>query len=357
MLRIVTTAALVAGFAAPVHAQAQPGPAPTPAGIRADTVHFSEIPDPPTTLMEGLAGRAAGLNVQWSSGSIGTAPRVWSRGIRSFTLNTYPLIVVDGSVIWPNPVQQMDAGGQHASVLDILDPEQFESITVLPGPAATARYGAKAAAGVIEIRTRRPNRGTLQTHAFAGLVAHSDPMDYPDSFGRMGTVVGGGSTVYCTLEAEAIGACTPTGAVHTGNRLREGTALRTDYGTRLGAAVNGGSELGGFRVAASRLDEAGVLLSNRRERTSVLLLGHATPLPGLRVEGAVTHGTLSTELPYGDNHAFGRIPNSLLQQPFSGPGLPQVFPLPPTDDFYRNGLNVDRTHLRATVDYSLTCRG
>src|SRR3712207_9295499 len=54
---------------------------------------------------------------------------------------------------------QLAGGGQTASSLDAINPEDIESIEVIRGPAAATLYGADAANGVIQIITRRGRPG------------------------------------------------------------------------------------------------------------------------------------------------------------------------------------------------------
>ena len=48
-----------------------------------------------------------------------------------------------------------DVFGQNTSALDAINPSDIESIEVVKGPAAATLYGTEAAAGVIQIFTKR----------------------------------------------------------------------------------------------------------------------------------------------------------------------------------------------------------
>jgi hypothetical protein len=69
-----------------------------------------------------------------------------------FGVNPY----VNGSTL---PEQHAEAG---ANPLQLLPPESIESVEVLAGPAAVARYGPLGANGVVSIRTRRAPGGASQ---------------------------------------------------------------------------------------------------------------------------------------------------------------------------------------------------
>ncbi|HVG45723.1 MAG TPA: TonB-dependent receptor plug domain-containing protein, partial [Longimicrobium sp.] len=95
---------------------------------------------------ELLAGRAAGLYVRRTGGEVGAASRIHLRGPSHLSFGDRPLVVVDGvraasAAVAPG----LFAGVTATSPLDELDPEEVDSIRVLPGPAAAARYGPAAA--------------------------------------------------------------------------------------------------------------------------------------------------------------------------------------------------------------------
>jgi TonB-linked SusC/RagA family outer membrane protein len=99
--------------------------------------------------MEGLlVGRAPGVTVIPTSGQVGAGSQIRVRGIGTFSLNSTPLVYVDGI--------RVDNGqtGLVARFNDF-DPEEIESIEVLKGPAAATLYGTEAARGVINIITKK----------------------------------------------------------------------------------------------------------------------------------------------------------------------------------------------------------
>jgi TonB-dependent SusC/RagA subfamily outer membrane receptor len=124
-----------------------------------------------TTVAELLQGKAPGVTVLQSSGTPGAASNIRIRGIGSLSASSEPVIYVDGVRIhsgaggafrnnWETPAQgQTAGGGQTASSLDAINPEDIESIEVIRGPAAATLYGADAANGVIQIITRRGRPG------------------------------------------------------------------------------------------------------------------------------------------------------------------------------------------------------
>lgn len=98
---------------------------------------------PVASLDQALQGQVAGLYVASPSGLPGTPGRVTIRGIASLQGGeTNPLYIVDGVPI-------------DAASISQLNPEDFESYTVLKDAASTAQYGSRAANGVIVVTTKK----------------------------------------------------------------------------------------------------------------------------------------------------------------------------------------------------------
>ena len=94
---------------------------------------------------QALAGRVAGVQINNTSGQLGSSPTITIRGIGSYSSDTSPLIVVDG----------MPYDGD----LNLINSADIESMTVLKDAASNALYGARGANGVIMITTKRGQAG------------------------------------------------------------------------------------------------------------------------------------------------------------------------------------------------------
>jgi TonB-linked SusC/RagA family outer membrane protein len=96
---------------------------------------------------QALQGRAPGLLINSGSGQPGTSAAITIRGIQSITgANAQPLFVIDGV---PMP----------AGDFQTINPNDFESITVLKDAGAAALYGARGGLGVIVITTKKGKAG------------------------------------------------------------------------------------------------------------------------------------------------------------------------------------------------------
>ena len=100
-----------------------------------------------------LQGKVAGVQISSASGAPGGGQNIRVRGTGSLTLNSNPLVVVDGV-----PMNDGTIGGSR-SILNSINPEDIESMTVLKDASSTAIYGSRAANGVIMITTKKGKMG------------------------------------------------------------------------------------------------------------------------------------------------------------------------------------------------------
>ena len=111
-----------------------------------------------------LKGKIAGLLVTPGDGGPGSGSRIRIRGSASLNASNDPLIVIDGV-----PVAQ-GAGGAMSNPLDLLNPNDIESFSVLKDASSAAIYGSRASNGVILITTKKGRGGAPQV-AYSGSVS------------------------------------------------------------------------------------------------------------------------------------------------------------------------------------------
>ena len=128
---------------------------------RSRTVDSSAIGElaGPVDLASAIAGRIPGLLVTSANTPGGSTPMVF-RGPRSFSGSVHPLVVVDGIPVDNNPFstasQQFGLGGfDYGSPLQDLALDDIASITLLDAGPASARYGSRAANGVLLVTTKQ----------------------------------------------------------------------------------------------------------------------------------------------------------------------------------------------------------
>ena len=111
-----------------------------------------------------LQGKVSGLQIAGSSGNMGGSSKVLIRGNSSISGNNQPLFVIDGVPIEGTDFNSTDTqrgggGYDYGNLIQDINPDDIESLSVLKGPNASALYGSRAANGVIMITTKKGKKG------------------------------------------------------------------------------------------------------------------------------------------------------------------------------------------------------
>lgn len=111
-----------------------------------------------TGAQELLAGKIPGVVIT-TDGSPGGGSRIRIRGESSISASNNPLIVVDGVPL--STIEDGNLGGISGgrNLLNLINPNDIETFTVLKDASAAAIYGNRAAAGVIIITTKKGKLG------------------------------------------------------------------------------------------------------------------------------------------------------------------------------------------------------
>jgi len=227
---------------------------------------------PIANMRDLLQSRNPGVSVLGGGGAPGSGQRIRIRGPVSIDLSNQPLVYVDGVRINARleTSSRMEAGdgsgsgnntgGAVTSRLNDIPPEDIESIEIVKGPAAATLYGADASAGVINIITKRGQRGGFQQTVnleYNHVDANFTP---PDNWAR------------CTQAAINSGALACQGKslgelVSDNPLLRENT-IRSGRLERLSWTGQGGSGDYQYFLSLTRNKELGVLPGEDDERWS-----------------------------------------------------------------------------------------
>ncbi|MEE9363221.1 MAG: SusC/RagA family TonB-linked outer membrane protein [Cellulophaga sp.] len=148
-----------------------------------------------SNVLDGIAGKSAGVQITRSSGSAGGGSRIVIRGVTSMVGNNQALIVIDGvrSNNETLNAQGSTAGTAQSNRLMDLNAEDIESLTVLKGAAATSLYGTAGSTGVIVIVTKKGSKGSALSVNFTSQLAFdqiSSTVNLQNTFGQ-GRVYGG----------------------------------------------------------------------------------------------------------------------------------------------------------------------
>jgi iron complex outermembrane recepter protein len=141
------------------------------------------------SLVNALQGKVAGVMINQGAGGPSSSSRIRIRGNASISRsNTQPLFVVDGVLIKPG-TSGADSWGDardFGNELKNLNPDDYESVTVLKGSAATALYGSDALFGVVLITTKkgrdRKGLGVTVAHSSTFEKAYRLP-DFQNEYG------------------------------------------------------------------------------------------------------------------------------------------------------------------------------
>ena len=108
-----------------------------------------------------LKGKVAGLNIIPGDGGPGSSSTIRIRGAASLKVSNDPLIIIDGVPI------ATGAGAGMSNPLDMINPNDIESFTVLKDASSAAIYGSRASNGVIMITTKK-GKGSKPQVSYSG---------------------------------------------------------------------------------------------------------------------------------------------------------------------------------------------
>ncbi len=274
----------------------------------------------PSNASDLLNSRIPGVEVMQSGGTTGTGSRIRIRGATSLSLRNEPIIVVDGVRIDATPQAgnlENFTGGQAASRLNDLNPDDIESIEVVKGPSAAALYGTDAANGVIQIRTKQGRPGPTKWTASLGGGTLNDRGDWPANyFSRRA------NGTSCRLSSQAqtnpatgLPICTIV-AVDSFNPLVQNTPFRQGVRQQYDLSASGGNEATTFFVSGGFERERGIFQSNDLHKTTLRanMRNQVSRLMDITVGAGYVSSVLA--LPQNDNNDQGIVASGLLGYPF-----------------------------------------
>ncbi|MFK5880341.1 MAG: TonB-dependent receptor [Flavobacteriaceae bacterium] len=121
-----------------------------------------------------LVGKIAGVQVTTNGGSPGSGSTIRIRGGSSLSASNSPLIVIDGI-----PVDNEGIAGMR-NPLNLVNPNDIDSYTILKDASATAIYGSRASNGVIIITTKRGKEGSPLKLNFTSNFSYGQLIDQVD---------------------------------------------------------------------------------------------------------------------------------------------------------------------------------
>jgi TonB-dependent SusC/RagA subfamily outer membrane receptor len=262
-----------------------------------------------TGILNGLAGKAPGLNLTRNGGDPGAGSYIQIRGQSTINGSVQPLIVIDGMPMF-NTYQdngnQTD-GVQQQSRLNDLNPEDIASVEVIKSASAAALWGSRAANGVIVITTKKGmnSKGKININ-YSGTLSFDQVNKVPElqrTFGQGNN----GAYVYNTprswgdkISERSGGEDTfiTSGAGYTGyTQFPDGTrryrisqknrtdtydhaseAFQTGHFLENNISLSGGNERSNIFASYSNLDQEGIVRNNSDYKRNTARVNASTML-------------------------------------------------------------------------------
>ena len=250
-------------------------------GYAATSVKSDELTKTATTsVMTGLKGKVAGVQISNSSGAVGSSTKVVLRGYSSVSGNNQPLYVVDGM-----PIDNSTTGtGTLNDAVDFgnragdINPDDIESMTILKGASATALYGSRAANGVIMIVTKSGSKGKKMEININSSVDMNEPVNTPDFQNKFGQ--GWSGTWYSTENGswgpKFDGKVRPYGNTVDGERLEKPFLANKDnfkdfwekgWTYKNSVSISAGNDRGSYYASYSNVSSDGFIPSDKDKFT------------------------------------------------------------------------------------------
>ncbi len=234
----------------------------TGSASKIDTKQFAQLVTP--SIDKQLAGRAAGVNVNNSSGLVNAPARIRIRGTNSFSNDRSPLIIVDGVPITTGNLAQV---GNSNAIGDI-NPADIETIDVLKDGSATAIYGSRAANGIIVITTKKGTRGRTAIN-YDGTFGFSSPMQKFDVLNAAQFVeianekfVNAGQLPQARLDSAG-----------TNTDWQKNVFVNNGFSQSHTLSISGGNDRSTFYMSLNYSDQQGIIRTNKntsyRIRTNI----------------------------------------------------------------------------------------
>lgn len=273
---------------------------------------------PETNLVSALTGKISGVHIL-SSNTPGGSARMVIRGVNSLTGYNQPLFVVNGVPV-SNAASTSGTRGYNAidygNLMQDLNANDIESVTVLKGPNASALYGSRAANGAVIITTKRGMTGTG-----VGITARADmtfesPLRLPDYQNLYGQGFSGnfvatedqswGPRLDGQMIAQPIYGDEPAPFVAHPNNVRD--FFDTGRTTNTSVSVGTGSDNTSLRLSISNMDHTGMLPGFGQNRTTVGVNGTTTLTDRLTGQASIQYVDASADnrpaQGYGEDNAM-----------------------------------------------------
>ena len=250
-----------------------------------------------TSAGAALSGTTAGVFVSQNSGEAGQDEiSIRVRG-QSTLNNSAPLIIIDGI----------------EGDINLLNPNDIESISVLKDAASGAIYGSRAANGVVVVKTKRGARNQDAVFAYEATFGTSEAVKLPDlnsdvvynmNFKNLARTNFGGEPIYSAAQIAEAGSQTTWWKDPYGDLIQKAPVNVHNL------SVTGGSENVNYRVAIGALDQESIATGgNFFDRHNLRINLDASPTDKIEIGTTLS---LSRSVQEGTQQTFN---SSTLQGP------------------------------------------
>nr|WP_321411965.1 TonB-dependent receptor [uncultured Allomuricauda sp.] len=305
----------------------------------------------PTDVLSGIQGQIAGLQISSDSGDPAAGVNISIRGMNSISAGTNPLFVIDGMPYDINTGEIATSGkgiNNSSNPLNLINPADIKSITVLKDASATSIYGSRGANGVILIETKSPaQENTVYSfNISSGLATVTNELDVLNAnefieFRRV--VQPNGALFYAENDEGVVQIQDPYSAIQ---HDWQDELLRTGLQRNYNFSINGRSKKSNYSVSLGLLDNEALVRNNESQRYSALVKLDTKKNDHLRF-GFNLQGTLSelsgaTQSGGGDLSFNGIVQGLAVSIPLEwfneefDPGDVYISPTNMIDDTYKN---------------------
>ena len=309
---------------------------------RSAVANFTEI----------LQAKVPGLALLQPSGTVGTAASFRFRGAGSLYAGNSPTLYVDGIRMSSRDQGSYNTFGQTTTAHDAINPADIESIELIKGPAAATLYGAEAAAGVIQLFTKRGRSGQVKWESRL----ETGRSDWDENLRPVNFSIATAARLADTSNWPGFKGKS-LGDIVSFRPMTDGRALRTAGLSKLVLSVSGGTDRYNFFASAGKADGEGVFFNNFSNLKSVR--GNFTFVPSNKL-------TFTTNVALSNNHV--RLPLNddagplglIFSSYLAAPG--RRYLLPPRENYsgltpevanvYDNQTWADRYTIGSSADYA-----
>ena len=307
--------------------------------------------------VDALQGQVAGVSVSGSDGGLFGNSRIQIRGVSTLnSSNNQPIFVIDG-VILENATSNADAdwngsANDYGNILKNLNSEEYETVSVLKGAAATALYGSRGINGVILIKTKdgsgQKGLGISFKQSFsvdhvykqpglqnvygpgtlAGYVSYGDKnaddkyyrfddnQFYSNDAGERTLINSSGLSYGPKFDGSPIIDLDGNTIPYSANKNNMLDLYDDGMGSNTSIALSGGNEKGSFYLSDSYTARTGMLPNNSFNRNALLLKGSYNLATWLKASASVSFTQSASKNPRNDisqgffDTTFNRVYNT-----------------------------------------------